>query len=145
MRAVAWSNRDDGSTIPLILGFVVLALLMVAGSVAAGDAFVAQSNLQSVCDGAAAAAAAGGGDDQRADGGSSGYLRLSGIQLSVQRYLDGEPTRSDVRIEASVNEDESVVTTRCERRTSLAFGSFFGFGNGIDHHATSSARSPIRT
>ena len=146
-------SRDDGSTIPLILGFVLLALLMVAGSVAAGDAFISQSNLQSVCDGAAAAAAAGGdGDDQRAAGAATGsvagpaanYLRIGNVQLAVQRYLDGEPTRSDIRIDASINDDGTIVTVRCERRTSLAFGSFFGFGNGIYHHATSSARSPIR-
>ena len=48
---------DRGSTIPLILGCFVVAFLIVAGSVAAGDAFLQQRNLQSVCDGAAAAAA----------------------------------------------------------------------------------------
>jgi hypothetical protein len=31
---------DRGSTIPLVLGFFIVAFMMVAGAVAAGDAFV---------------------------------------------------------------------------------------------------------
>ena len=46
---------DTGSTIPMILGFFLLAMLMVAGSIALGQAFVQQRDLQDVCDGAAAA------------------------------------------------------------------------------------------
>ncbi|MDQ2751380.1 MAG: pilus assembly protein TadG-related protein, partial [Actinomycetota bacterium] len=56
---------DRRTTIPLILGFFIIALITVAGAVAAGDAFVQQRGLQDVCDGAAAAAAAGGADLNR--------------------------------------------------------------------------------
>ena len=57
MRAGRHFWRDDtGSTIPLIIGFFLISMLMVAGSVAAGDAFVQQRGLQDVCDGAALAA-----------------------------------------------------------------------------------------
>jgi uncharacterized membrane protein len=134
--------NDDGSTIPLILGFVLLALFVVAGSVAAGDAYVQQSNLQSVCDGAAAAAAssvdAGG---QRVN--VSTTLRLGGIQSSVQGYLGREPGRGDIRVASSLSVDGGTVSLACERRSTITFGALFGFGDGIDHHVTSSARAPI--
>ena len=48
---------DRGSTIPLVLGFVVLAALLVLGAVAASVACRAQRDLAAVCDGAAVAAA----------------------------------------------------------------------------------------
>jgi hypothetical protein len=136
-------SRDDGSTIPLILGFLMLALLLVAGSVAVGDAYVAQSNLQSVCDGAAAAAASrADADTQRRSGDSGGYLRLGDVQAEVQRYLQREPSRSDVVVTAVLDASGTTVQVSCERRAGLAFGSFFGFGSGIEQHATSAARAP---
>ena len=56
---------EQGSTFPLIIGFFLLAMLVVAGSVAAGDAFVQQRGLQDTCDGAALAAAASAVDLSR--------------------------------------------------------------------------------
>ena len=71
---------DRGSTVPLILGFFLIALLVVAGAVALGDAFVDQRNLQDVCDGAAAAAAASAADLDREHGlTSGGSLRFSDV------------------------------------------------------------------
>jgi uncharacterized membrane protein len=137
-------NDDDGSIIPLILGFLLVALIMVAGSVAAGDAFVQQNNLQSVCDGAAAQAASSvDADAQRAAGPNAKSLQLGQVQKSVQTYLGREPDRADVHMIASVSADDATVSVQCERRSTIAFGSFFGFGSGIDHHAQSSARAPV--
>jgi hypothetical protein len=65
-------RRDRGSTIPLILGFVIVAFFLVAGAVALGDAFVQQRDLQDVCDGAAAAAAAAAVEVQRGGAGTQG-------------------------------------------------------------------------
>ena len=137
-------NDDDGSIIPLILGFLLIALIMVAGSVAAGDAFVQQNNLQSVCDGAAAQAASSvDADAQRAAGSSATALRLARVQTAVQTYLSREPDRADVHMIASLSADAGTVSVQCERRSTIAFGSFFGFRGGIDHRAQSSARAPV--
>jgi uncharacterized membrane protein len=135
-------TSDDGSTIPLILGFLLIALMIVAGSVAAGDAFVQQTNLQSRCDGAAAAAASSvDGDAQRASS-TTTALRLTEVQRAVRRYLDRESDGATIGASAELSADTSTVSVTCVRREALAFGSLFGFGDGIRHRATSSARSP---
>jgi len=84
------TDDDHGSTLPLILGFFLLALIMVAGSIAAGDAFVQQRDLQDVCDGAVTAAAASGVDLGR--GGALGGE--SSLQFGdVHRYTQSVQTR----------------------------------------------------
>ena len=76
--------RDDGSVIPFVLGFFIIALLLVAGSVAAGDAFVQQRDLQDVCDGAAVAAASAADLSANRSGTSaSGDLPLGDVQDRV--------------------------------------------------------------
>jgi uncharacterized membrane protein len=135
--------NDEGSTIPLILGFVLLAMFVVAGSVAAGDAFVQQGNLQSVCDGAAADAAASIDANAQRSKGDSSALRLGGVQSSVRAYLAREPDRSDIRVASALSADAGTVSLACERRETIAFGALFGFGGGIDHHVTSTARAPV--
>ncbi len=136
--------RDQGSTIPLILGFVLICLLMVAGSVAAGDAFVQQDNLQNICDGAAVQAAGSVDlDGQRLDSSAKTALPLHDVQTSVRAYLDRDPDRADIAIAASLSPDLTVVTVDCQRRTRIAFGSYFGLGEGINHHVRSSARAPV--
>jgi uncharacterized membrane protein len=138
------SATDQGSTIPLVLGFFLIALVMVAGSVAAGDAFVQQSNLQSLCDGAAVAAASSADTTalrRPAELGSS--LQLADVQQAVTTYLARDPARADIHIAARLSADATMVTTSCVVTETVAFGSFFGFGSGIEHHTTSSARSPF--
>ncbi len=136
---------DDGSTIPLILGFFVVALSLVAGSVAAGDAFVQQRDLQSVCDGAAAAAASSADLARARSTGDIGgdALRLANVQEAVDGYLDRDQGRSAVRVDAQLSADAQTVSLACEQRSKIAFGTLFGKGNGVDHHVTSSARAPV--
>jgi uncharacterized membrane protein len=135
-------SSDDGSTIPLVLGFLMISLLLVAGSVAAGDAYVQQSNLQSVCDAAAlTASAAADTDTQRSSSGESA-LRLADVEGAVRRYLDRDSQRAKVAAAVSVGADGATVTVRCVRVQSIAFGTLFALGSGIRHQATSSARSP---
>ncbi len=74
---------------PLVLLFFVLALLLVAGTVAASAAFLAQRDLQSDCDGAAVVAAnaldaAGFYGSDRA--GDALPLAVGGAQAAVDRY-----------------------------------------------------------
>ena len=90
---------DRGSTLPLIIGFFLIAMLMVAGSVAAGDAFVQQRGLQDVCDGAALAGAASAVDLDRSRGvASGGTLRFADVQQVVDAYLARDPGRADVQV-----------------------------------------------
>ncbi|HET8581643.1 MAG TPA: pilus assembly protein TadG-related protein [Jatrophihabitans sp.] len=133
-----------GSTIPLILGFFLLALLMVAGSIALGDAFVQQRELQDVCDGAASAAAASAADLTRGGGlGSGADLQFADVQRRVDAYLSRDAGRRDVHVTARLSADRRRITLHCEQTTDVAFGGFFGRRH-VRHTATSSARSELR-
>jgi len=135
---------DTGSTIPLILGFLLIGLLLVAGSVTASDAFTKQRDLQSICDGAAIAAA--NSPDLAATRGSLSELRslpLGGLQVAAESYLDRDSGRDDATVAVVDVSTEGVVTLRCGRRAHLAFAGLFGFGVGIDQTTSSSARSPL--
>jgi hypothetical protein len=140
----AASRSERGSTIPLILGFFLVALLVVAGSVAASDAFVQQRDLQSLCDGAALDAASAAADLSRSDDpGSGGALRFAAVELAVQAYLARDPDRREVQITATLSADARTLTLRCELRESIAFGAMFGKSDGVRHVAVSAARAPV--
>ena len=136
-------SGERGSTLPLILGFFLIALLVVAGGVAASDAFVRQRALQDVCDGAAAAAAAGAGDLSRGDVAEAGFLRFTDVQAAVDAYLARDPSRSGVRISAGLSRGGTMIRLRCERTTRIAFGAMFGKGDGVRQVANSSARAAL--
>jgi len=134
---------DRGSTIPLILGFFLIALLAVAGAVALGDAFADQRNLQDVCDGAAAAAAASAADLDREGGlAAGGALRFTDVTAAVDAYLARGAERREVQVTAFVSDDGTRITLTCERSMSLAMGTFFGRPD-VRHTATSSARAAV--
>jgi hypothetical protein len=137
-------NRDDrGSTIPLIMGFFLIALITVAGSIAVGTAFVQERELQDVCDGAAAAAAASAADLDRTAGlGASDSLRFADVTPAVERYLARDPDRSDVHIRAALSTDRQRIVLTCDETRPLAFGAFFGRAQ-VHHTATSSARAAV--
>ena len=136
---------DGGSTIPLILGCFVLAFLLVAGSVAAGDAFLQQRDLQNVCDGAAAAAATSADLAVARETGDVGgsALRLANVQEAVDQYVSRDASRSTVHVEAKLSQDAETVFLACVEHTEIAFGAVFGKGGGVDHHAVSTARAPL--
>lgn len=136
-------SAEEGSVAPLILGFFLIGLLVVAGAVLASDAYTKQRELQSVCDGAALAAAnaldSRAARTQRLDE----ALPLTGVQQASQRYLASDPDRAGVSIRAGIAADGRTVTADCQRHTRLAFGAVIGRGNGIDQHATAHARSVL--
>jgi hypothetical protein len=143
IRGDSGNGEDRGSTVPLILGFFLIALIMVAGSVALGEAFVQQRDLQAVCDGAAAAAAASGADLDRENGvGPGPSLHFGDVQEVVGAYLARDPSRRDVSVNARLSPDRTRITLTCEQTTSLAFGAFFGRGH-VHHVVTSSARAAV--
>ena len=134
---------DRGSTIPLIFGFFLLAFMMVAGSIALGEAFLQQRDLQDVCDGAAAAAAASSADlDRGVSVAQSSSLEFGDVSRVVTDYLDRDPGRSGVRVHAQLSADHERITLTCARTTSLALGGFFGRAH-VRHTATSSARAAV--
>jgi uncharacterized membrane protein len=134
---------DRGSTVPLILGFFLVALLLVAGAVALGDAFVDQRNLQDVCDGAAAAAAASAADLDREHGlTSGGSLRFVDVDAAVAAYLSRDAGRRAIRVRATLTDGGTRITLTCEQSMPLAFGAFFGRTH-VRHTVTSSARAAV--
>src|SRR3954471_5907509 len=137
------SPTDRGSTIPLILGFFLIALIMVAGSVALGEAFVQQRDLQDVCDGAAAAAAASGADLDREHGVTAGgSLRFVDVEPVVTAYLARDPGRLGVHVNAHLSPDGPRTPLAGRRTASLAFGAFGGRGH-VRHMPTSSAGAAV--
>jgi uncharacterized membrane protein len=136
-------RAEDGSTIPLILVFFLIGLLVVAGAVLAGAAYTTQRELQSICDGAALAAA--NAIDSRAARTQplTGALPLAGAQQAVEAYLARDPGRANVRIRASISTDGRTVSADCRWRVRLAFGAVIGRGDGIEQHTTAHARSVL--
>lgn len=137
--------RDDrGSTTPLILGLFLVAMLVTAGAISAGDAFAHQRELQSICDGAAAAAAAGSADLDRSRP-VADALAFDDVADTVARYLARDPDRPTVRATAELSVDGLQLSLTCVQVRSVAFGAAFGHGRGVRHVAHSSARAPLRT
>ncbi|MEO6885470.1 MAG: pilus assembly protein TadG-related protein [Jatrophihabitantaceae bacterium] len=135
---------EDGSTIPLILVFFLVALMVVAGAVTAGEAFVHQRDLQDVCDGAVAAAAASALDlDRSAAPGAGSDADFGAAQAAVDSYLQRDQLGTEVRIRAALTDDLQTLTLYCTQTRPVAFGAMFGFGDGIHHSTTSAARVPL--
>jgi len=136
-------RAEDGSTIPLVLGFFLIGLLVVAGAVLASDAYTQQRDLQSICDGAALAAANavdfGAARTEKLDE----ALPLAGVQQATETYLARDPARAGISVRAAVATDGRTVTADCRRHVRVAFGSVIGRGDGIDEHATAHARSVL--
>jgi hypothetical protein len=132
--------------VPLVLGCFLLAFVLVAGGVAAGDAFVQQSDLQSTCDAAAIAGAdAASLPDARVGGDSSpAALPLGDVQLAVASYLSRDSEQASVSALATVDPDGRSVEVDCQVHETLTFGAVFGLGSGVLHRASSTAQAPLR-
>jgi uncharacterized membrane protein len=140
----ATTDRDEGSTTPLILGFFLIALLFTAGSISVSDAFTKQRDLQSVCDGAAIVAAnAVGPRAMHANGTHGAALPLSDADTAIAAYLADDVTRSGIRAAGRLSADGGTVELTCGQHTHIAFGRLIGKGAGIDQQASASARSPV--
>ncbi|MDQ2957304.1 MAG: pilus assembly protein TadG-related protein [Actinomycetota bacterium] len=134
---------DRGSITPLVLGFFLIGLLVVAGAVMASDAFTKQRDLQSICDGAAIAAA------NAIDGATArtqpltGTLPLADVQQATADYLARDPDRAQVLIQATLSADGRTVLADCRQHTRLAFDALIGRRGGVTEHATASARGVL--
>lgn len=144
-RGVAWPRGDRGSVTPLIVGFFLLALYIVAGAVAAGDAFDDQRAVQSVCDGAAVAAAnavdltSGRRQDALMP---AGALALADVQQAVDAYLHRDGGGDPMAATAQLSDDAATVYVRCRQDARVALGALF-LRDRVTHTAESSARSAV--
>ncbi len=137
-------SDDRGSITPLVLGFFLVAILMIGGAVAAADAFTQQRELQDVCDGAAAAAAASAARLDRGPELAGGQALCFGdVRQAVIGYLTRDPGRADVHASAVVSPDASTLTLTCTETSKIAFGAMFGKGHGVRHTVHSSVRAPL--
>lgn len=135
--------NDEGSTLPLILLCALIAFLLVAGVTAASSAFLAQSRLQSDCDGAAIAGASELNTDDFLTGdpnrSASLPLHEEDTTRAVDKYLASIPEIAEAS--AVVTKDRVIV--ECHRVVRVPFGAIFGLSDGLERHAKSSARSPF--
>ena len=137
-------SDDRGSTIPLILGFFLIGLLVVAAAVMASDAFTQQRDLHSVCDGAAVAGANAIDGPAARTRELTGTLPLAAVQAAVQDYLAADSGRVEVTVQATLSADGSTVLADCHARTELAFASLIGRSDGIDQRARSQAQGVVQ-
>ena len=137
-------SGDRGSTVPLILGFFLLAVVMTAGAIAAGQAFVQQRDLQEQCDGAAAAAAASAANLARdGDPVVTDAVRFGEVQRVIAGYLSRDDAEQQVQTDAQLSADDRTIDLRCVRTSRIPFGALFGKPAGVRHVVTSSAREPV--
>ncbi|MDR1998919.1 MAG: pilus assembly protein TadG-related protein [Frankiaceae bacterium] len=143
-RARAGAARDEGTTIPLILGFFLIGVLVVAGSVAASDAYLDQQSVQSICDGAALAAVTQLNDlpMYQEDFAQRDRLPIAAARDSVAAYLSRDADRASVTVESIDLGGDGAVSLVCSRTMGLAFGSLFGHPHGIAHRAVATAVAP---
>lgn len=137
---------DEGSIAPLVLLCFLIAALMVMGMTAAGSAFLAQRDLQAVCDGAAVRAANAADEPGAYTGPPLSALPLSeaSVQAAVADYQSrgypGDPT-----LTMSASTDGQQVTVGCHRVVKVPFGTLFGQPAGLARSAESTARAPLRS
>ena len=139
---------DQGSVLVLLLGFAVLALVLVGVVADLSKVFLAKRALASTADGAAIAAAqaldlealytgtAAPGDlpiDARAaDAAARGHLARDGSGAAYDGFavdrVEATPTQVEVQVSA---------------RVALIFGVFFAGPDGVRLAASATARSPL--
>lgn len=132
-------DEDRGSTLPLMIGFFLIAGLMLTGGVSASAAFLAQRDLQSGCDGAAIAAAQGftrtsSGDDPLT-------FDQAAAEAGVATYAPEAWGGDAASVSLTVGVDGNVVQVTCSRTVRIPFDSVFSPG-GIRRTATSTADAP---
>ena len=140
------STSDRGSITPLVLLCFLIAALMVMGTTAAGSAFLAQRDLQAVCDGAAVRAA-NAADEPLAytKPGKLAALPLSdaSVRAAVADYRSAGYA-DDPTLTLWATTDGQQVTVSCRRVVQVPFGAVFGRSAGLPRTAVSTARAPLR-
>ncbi len=113
------ANSDRGSITPLVLGMTLCLLVLAAGVIAAGSAFLGGQRVQRICDGAANAAA---------NSAPSSIARsdpsVTAAALSAA-YGYASIRGNDITI--SINLIDGVVRARCSADVPITFGGVVGY------------------
>lgn len=136
---------DAGSMLPMIVVCVLIVILMIMAVTASTAAFLAQLNLDSICDGAAAAAASSVDPDRISTAPKSpDFLPVSeqAAQTAVDEYqADLEPKDPTLTMATGVNSEQ--LTVKCHSVAKIPFGAFFGYSKGVQRDTVSTVRSPL--
>lgn len=132
--------------LPLITVFVLVVVLMLMGMMAATGAFIAQRDLQGVCDETAAAVASEVDIEQprvkAPDGSEMLALDVDAVAAAVEahrvKFFSHDPGLRMVG-----TSDGGVATVECHTKVKVPFGTVFGKGGGVERDAVSAIRSPI--
>ncbi|NHC45303.1 pilus assembly protein TadG-related protein [Motilibacter aurantiacus] len=142
-------SGDGGTVTPLVLGFAVVVMTLIAVVTDASTAYLARRSLASAAD-SAALAAAGGVDRDRLYDGSLASLPLSpgAVRARADRQLTRTQLRArlpDVRVDGvSLDGSRTTVTVRLTATARLPFSRALGIGRGsVRLTASASARSPL--
>ena len=129
--------------VPFVLLSFAIATLMVCGGITASAGFLAQRDVQSVCDGAAVAAANALDEDGYFGVGTVDVVPLS--EASVTAAVREHLAAGDAGLDAwSASTDGRSVEITCTRFVRLPFATIFLGGASIERTARSAARSPLQ-
>lgn len=134
-------REDRGSTIPLMLGFFILAGLMLTGGVVASSAFLQLRSLQSACDGAAVAAA-NGFERGGATLGEGLPFDADAAQSAVAAYAAQAWGADATEVDLIVDVDGERVVVSCTKTAHVPFEAVFSPG-GISQTVTATSRAPL--
>lgn len=121
-----------------------LALLMVCGGITASAAYLAQRDVQSVCDGAALAAAnaVDEGEYFGVGGREAVPLTEGSVAQAVDDYVRAATTADPTPTTWSSATDGRTVEVVCTRFVAVPFDEIFLGGRELERTASASARSP---
>lgn len=145
-RARLAAASDRGSTLVLMIGCFMLAGVLLTGGIAASAAFLAQRDLQSMCDGAAIAGAqAFERPEAGTEVGDSLPLSQDAVveavaDYAVDRY--GAVAAEVTEVTMSASTDGRLVRVTCSRVVHIPFEDLFSPG-GLERTAVAEARSPL--
>lgn len=136
---------EAGSIVPFVLLCFGIAVLMVCGGITASAAFLAQRDVQSLCDGAALAAANAVDEGQYFGPGGDGAVPLShqSVNAAVADYLSDATDAGSALATWSAATDGRNVEVVCTRFVALPFAAVFLGGRDLERTAAASARSPV--
>lgn len=134
---------DRGSTLVLMIGCFMLAGVLLTGGIAASAAFLAQRDLQSMCDGAAIAGAqAFQRPEAGAAVGDSLPLSQDAVVEAVADYAVDRYGAAAAEVTMGASTDGRLVRVTCSRVVHIPFEDLFSPG-GLERTAVAEARSPL--
>ena len=140
-------RSDDGSTLPLVAGFVALALAVILTVTAASSLYLERKRLLNVADGAALVGAEAFDLDAVSldDGVVAPRLDTPDVEHAVLAYLAAEPTtdRAEIELEQAASLDGRSATVTLSSQWTPPVLTFV-LPNGVTVRVTSTARSVFR-